>query len=100
MAGASSGLLISMHGMSVEARGPETGTSSYCGPIPRIPAHFKSEERRGDLISVYNRLSCLHILAFRLCDSTHSHQAAHSPSHPAPSVDTSPPYAPSRPAAT
>lgn len=24
-------LLISMHGMSVEARGPETGTRSFCG---------------------------------------------------------------------
>lgn len=34
VAGASSALLISMPGMSVEARGPETGTSSYCGPIP------------------------------------------------------------------
>jgi len=48
VAGASSGLLISMHGMSVEARGPETGTSSYCGPIPRISAPSKSEEMRGE----------------------------------------------------
>ena len=35
---ASSGLLISMPGMSVEARGLETGTRGYCGP----------EERRGE----------------------------------------------------
>ena len=99
VSGASSGLLISMLGMSVEARGPETGTSSYCGLIPWIPAHSKSE-RRGELISLYNRLSCLHILALRLSDSTHSRRAARSPSHLAPSVGTSPPCAPSRPAAT
>lgn len=31
MAGVCGGLLISMHGMSVEAIGPETETRSYCG---------------------------------------------------------------------
>lgn len=43
---ASSGLLISMHGMSVEARGPETGTSIYCGPIPGMPALSESGKDR------------------------------------------------------
>lgn len=103
VAGPSSGLLISMHGMSVEARGPETGTSSYCGPVPRIPAPSKSKEERRkggkiDLISLHNRVKF--IMTSKHNESTHSLQAAHSPSRPAPSVYTSPPYALSQPAVT
>lgn len=44
MTGASSGLLISMHGMSEEARGPETGTSSYCGGGEKSRANISVQQ--------------------------------------------------------
>lgn len=45
LAEAGGALLISMRGMSVEARGPETGTRSYCGP---------SEERKEKVWRYHN----------------------------------------------
>ena len=51
-----SGLLISMHGMSVEARGPETQTRSYCGPREERRGEERSGEENRPNISVQQTL--------------------------------------------